>query len=118
MATGAEVTDSEVLAAAEGKTVPRAFLATVADRPDATALRWRDGDGWGEWTWAEYADRVARAAGGLKALGVVPGDRVVLMLRNIPEFHVLDLAVGFCGATPVSIYNSSSAEQVRYLVSH
>ena len=31
--------------------------------------------------------------------GLVPGDRVVLMMRNIPEFHVLDLAASFCGAT-------------------
>ena len=71
-----------------------------------------------EWTFAEYADHVARAAAGLRALGVEPGDRVVLMMRNIPEFHVLDLAAAFCGATPVSIYNSSSPEQVAYLVSH
>ena len=36
-------------------------------------------------------------------------------MRNIPEFHVVDLAVMFCGATAVSIYNSSSPEQVQYL---
>ena len=29
-----------------GQTVPRLFLGTVADRPDAVALRWKDGDGW------------------------------------------------------------------------
>src|SRR3954462_5781556 len=116
MATGADVTDAEVMAAVEGRTVPRAFLDTVAERPDGVALRWREGDGWGEWTWADYADRVARAAGGLQALGVGADDRVVLMMRNIPEFHVLDLAIGFCGATPVSIYNSSPPDQIRYLV--
>ena len=38
------------------------------------------------------------------------------MIRNRPEFHALDLAVLFCGATPVSIYNSSAPEQVEYLV--
>jgi long-chain acyl-CoA synthetase len=51
-------------------------------------------------------------------MGVGKGDRVVLMMRNIPAFHWLDLAVLFCGATPVSIYNSSAPEQVQYLVSH
>jgi long-chain acyl-CoA synthetase len=40
------------------------------------------------------------------------------MMRNIPEFHYLDLAALFLGATPVSIYNSSSAEQVAYLAGH
>ena len=38
------------------------------------------------------------------------------MLRNRPEFHALDLAVLFLGATPVSIYNSSAPEQIEYLV--
>ena len=112
------VSSADVMAAADGRTVPVAFLRTVAERGDAVALRWRTDDGWGQWTWTQYAERVARATAGLKSLGVVPGDRVVLMLRNIPEFHALDLAVMFCGATPVSIYNSSSAEQVRYLVGH
>jgi long-chain acyl-CoA synthetase len=82
------------------------------------ALRWRVGDDWGSWTWSEVAERVARVAAGLKAMGVVPGDRIVLMMRNIPDFHVIDLAAYFCGATSVSIYNSSSAEQIRYLVDH
>ena len=73
---------------------------------------------WASLTVSEMADRAARAAAGLRALGVEPGDRVVLMMRNIPEFHWLDLAVLFLGATPVSIYNSSSPEQVAYLVGH
>jgi long-chain acyl-CoA synthetase len=41
-----------------------------------------------------------------------------MMMRNIPEFHVFDTAVTFLGATPVSIYNSSSPDQVEYLVGH
>jgi long-chain acyl-CoA synthetase len=95
------------------------FLDTVRQHPDNVALRWREDDGsWGEWTFRDYADRVARVAGGLRAKGIGHGDRVVLMLRNVPEFHVLDTAVTFCGATPVSIYNSSSPEQVQYLVEH
>jgi long-chain acyl-CoA synthetase len=43
---------------------------------------------------------------------------VLLMMRNIAEFHVADLAVVLAGATPVSIYNSSSPEQVAYLAGH
>ena len=51
-------------------------------------------------------------------LGVQRGDFVVLMMRNIAEFHVADLAVLAAGATPVSIYNSSSPQQVAYLINH
>jgi long-chain acyl-CoA synthetase len=104
--------------AVAGQTVASRWLETVAAHPDRVALRAKHGDAWVETTYAELADKVALASGGLRSLGVGPGDRVVLMMRNIPEFHVVDLAVVFCGATPISIYNSSSAEQVAYLAGH
>ena len=110
------ITSQEIQARVEGKTVPDLFLATVAERGDAVALRWKnDDDSWGEMTFNEWADQVARVAGGLKARGVSHGDRVMLMMRNIPEFHVADLACLFLGATPISIYNSSHPEQIAYL---
>ena len=102
----------------EGQTIASRWLETLAAHPDNVALRAKDGDRWVEWTYSDLADRVARAAAGLRTLGVEPGDRVVLMMRNIPEFHVVDLATMFCGATAVSIYNSSPPEQVAYLVGH
>jgi long-chain acyl-CoA synthetase len=112
-------TSDEIMQVVEGQTLPTAFNATVAAHGDRTALRWRnDDETWSEWTFQDYADRVAKAAGALRDWGVKPGDKVVLMMRNIPEFHVLDVAAYFCGATPVSIYNSSSPEQVEYLVNH
>src|SRR4029453_5618124 len=40
------------------------------------------------------------------------------MMANRPEFHWFDLASQFLRATPVSIYNSSSPEEVQYLASH
>ncbi len=117
MATWA--TSEELAQDVEGQTLTTMFLATVEQHRDRVALRWRDDDGsWGEWTYGDYADRVARATTGLRELGVSPGDRIVLMLRNVAEFHVLDLATVFCGATPVSIYNSSSPEQITYLAGH
>jgi long-chain acyl-CoA synthetase len=101
-----------------GKTVAQVFVDTVSAHPEKVALRWRDGDDWKQWTFGEYGDLVARAAAGMAARGVERGDRVVLMLRNTPEFHVLDVAALMIGATPVSIYNSSAPDQVEYLVNH
>ena len=69
-------------------------------------------------TFAEYAGHVERIAGGLAALGVGRGDTVGIMLTNRPEFHLVDTGVLHAGATPFSIYNSSSPEQVEYLASH
>jgi long-chain acyl-CoA synthetase len=111
-----EAIDREV----HGQTVVSRFLATVAAHPDHVALQWKeqDGDGWAELVFAGYAREVARTMVGLQRLGVRRGDRVALMMRNIPQFHVADMAVLFCGATPISIYNSSSPEQIRYLLGH
>lgn len=109
----------QIDAAIEGRTVARDFLRCVEENGSSVALREMVGeDAWDEYTFDEVAARVASTAGGLRALGVGPGDRVVMMMRNIPAFHWVDLAVLFLGATPVSIYNSSSADQVEYLVSH
>ena len=87
----------------------------LGDHPDAVAFRTIDGE---EWTWRDYAERAAAVAGGLSALGVKRGDRVVIMLRNRLEFHVADLGALLLGATAISIYNSSSPEQISYLVTH
>ncbi|HVT65320.1 MAG TPA: long-chain fatty acid--CoA ligase [Mycobacteriales bacterium] len=92
-----------------------AFLQTVKRQPDDVAVRELNGE---QMTWSQYADRASRFAGGLASLGVGAGDRVVLMLRNRLEFHIADVAVLAAGATPISIYNSSSPEQVAYLVNH
>jgi long-chain acyl-CoA synthetase len=109
--------DSQQLAAeVEGATLASLFLDTVAAHGPRVALRAADGSS--TYTFAEYADRVARLATGLRARGVRRGDRVLVMFRNVPEFHLLDLAVTFCGATPVSIYNSSAPEQIAYLGAH
>ncbi|MEM9654498.1 MAG: AMP-dependent synthetase/ligase [Actinomycetota bacterium] len=109
-------TKEEIDAIVEGQTIPTEFLKTVAAHGDLVALRWKTEDGgWGETTYTEFADQVARAAAGLSAMGLGHGDRLMLMIRNMPEFHVLDTAALFVGATPVSIYNSSSPEQIEYL---
>src|SRR5215210_8008855 len=50
--------------------------------------------------------------------GVAAGDRLLLMMRNRPDFHWFDTAAQFLRATPVSIYNSSSPEEIAYLAGH
>jgi long-chain acyl-CoA synthetase len=112
------VTSDDIAEMVAGQTVTTRFRDTVRDHADWVALRWKDGDAWGAWTWAEYGDRACRLAAALSELGVQRGDRVVLMMRNRPEFHVADMAVLLVGATPISIYNSSAPEQVQYLVRH
>jgi len=114
-------TAGEIDAAVARRTVPGLFAATVGARPDAVALRWRPPGGetaTESLTWAQYADRACRVAAGLNDLGLNRGDRVVLMMRNRPEFHYADMGALLAGATPISIYNSSSPEQIEYLAGH
>jgi long-chain acyl-CoA synthetase len=108
-------------AVVSGQTAPRRFLELVAQHPDLPALHSMSGDGpgqWNTWTSSQVRDQVALAAAGLLATGVAPGERVLLMMRNRPDFHWLDLAAQFVRATPVSIYNSSSPEEIQYLSHH
>lgn len=100
------------------RTIPLAFAATVDRRPGRVALRWQTEAGWDQLDWRDYADRACRLAGALRALGLRRGERVCLMLRNRPEFHIADMAIQLAGAVPVSIYNSSPPENIGYVAAH
>jgi long-chain acyl-CoA synthetase len=112
-------TIAEVEAATGRSTAPQLFLDLIRRAPTSPALHSMSGDsGWNVWTVQEYADQVARAAAGLATVGVGAGERLLLMMRNRPDFHWFDAACQFLRATPVSIYNSSSPEEVQYLAGH
>src|SRR4051794_19355584 len=100
---------------ADLRNVPDGLLRHATDHGDAVAFRTLEGE---TWTWRDYLERAARFAGGLRRLGVRPGDRIVLMLRNRLEFHVADIGALLAGATPISVYNSSSPDQLTYLAGH
>ena len=91
-----------------------AFQATVAERPGGPALRLKDSDY--EASFGEYAETARRRAAGLAALGVGRGDTIGFMLVNRPAFHLTDCAAMHLGATCFSIYNTSSPEQIEYLI--
>jgi long-chain acyl-CoA synthetase len=109
---------AELARQVQGQVVTGWLVRNVQEVPDEVALRCRDGADWVELTWAEVGDRAARLAAAFGRLGLDAGDRALLFLRNRPEFHLVDLAVLLRRGTPVSIFNSSSPEQVRYLAAH
>ena len=98
------------------RTVPSEFVETARAHLDRIALRWQEGTEWNEMSWATYLERVARVASGLTTLGTGPGDRVVMLLPNCPEFHIIDMAIMSIGATPISLYPTASAEQIDHIV--
>src|ERR687889_289998 len=98
----------------EASTVAEAFQATAKAHPERCALRTK-GDEFSI-TWAEYAEKVAETAGGLAGLGLERGHTMAIMLTNRPEFHWFDAAALHLGATPFSLYNTYTAEQIQYQV--
>jgi long-chain acyl-CoA synthetase len=100
--------------AAHAATIAEAFRLTAADHADRVAMRTKDDEV--SLTWGALRERVDALAGGLAGLGVRRGDTVALMLANRPEFAIADLAAVTLGATPFSIYATSSPDQIAYTI--
>ncbi|WP_219417093.1 AMP-dependent synthetase/ligase [Pseudonocardia nigra] len=86
----------------------------------ATAVLYRrrrvDGS-WSDITAAQFAEEVATAARGLIAAGIGVGDRVGLLSRTRYEWTLLDYAILAVGGVTVPIYETSSAEQIQWILS-
>lgn len=97
---------------------------TVADglweaertHPNRAALAYRDGAGFVDVSTKELADRVRRIAAGFMAAGIEKGDRICLFSSTRREFTEVDYAIWAAGAATVTIYETSSAEQVEWIV--
>jgi long-chain acyl-CoA synthetase len=74
------------------------------------------GEGWQPVSAAEFESEVRSAAKGFVAAGVNIGDRVGLMAKTRYEWTVLDFAIWFAGAVTVPIYETSSTEQVQWIL--
>lgn len=74
------------------------------------------GDGWQPVTAKEFEEEIRSVAKGLIASGVKIGDRVAIMSRTRYEWTILDFAIWFAGAVPVPIYETSSAEQIDWIL--
>ena len=92
----------------------QAFLATV-DRlgDDRAIISEEEGV---ELSWNELSARVSAIAGGLNALGVKRGDTVSMLLNTCSHFIPTDLAAVSLGAIPFSVYQTSSPEQIQYVL--
>jgi long-chain acyl-CoA synthetase len=93
------------------------YSRAAAD-PDEVILRRRAAAGrWQDVTSAQFCSEVSGLAKGLIAAGIQPGDRVVLMSRTRYEWTLADYAIWAAGAVVVPVYETSSAEQVEWIVS-
>ena len=84
----------------------------ATETPDAEAMTY----GSRTWTWAEWNDRVRRAAGGLQALGIGRGDVVAFLDKNHPACVEISMAAGSLGAANAIINWRLAGEEVDYAV--
>jgi long-chain acyl-CoA synthetase len=88
----------------------------VRSLPDAALVERRTAGGWAAMTAREFDAAVVATAKGLVANGVQPGDRVGIMSRTRYEWTLLDWAIWASGAVPIPLYETSSAEQVHWIL--
>lgn len=88
----------------------------AAQHPEVAVIARKAGGIWQDVTAREFLSEVRAAAKGLIASGVQPGDRVGLMSRTRYEWTLLDFAIWSAGAVTVPVYETSSPEQVRWIL--
>jgi long-chain acyl-CoA synthetase len=94
------------------------FRARVAATPDQVAYRQFDEsrDTWVSFTWAQVAEQVARWQAALVKEGLVPGDRVAVMLKNSVEWVIFDQAALSLGLVTVPLYLDDRPDSAAYIL--
>ncbi|WP_419723145.1 AMP-dependent synthetase/ligase [Sphingobium aromaticiconvertens] len=92
------------------------FFARAAQKGDMPML-WRKADGkWASISWQDVAARVAALASALKAQGLRPGDPVMLVSENRPEFCIADLAIMAAGCVTVPTYTTNTTRDHQHIL--
>jgi len=94
-----------------------AVFGNAAEFPDNVAFDRKVNGQWQPVTSKHFAEEVKALAAGLIAAGVQPGDRVGVMSATRYEWTLIDYAIWTAGAVTVPIYETSSAEQIEWILS-
>jgi long-chain acyl-CoA synthetase len=96
-----------------------AVFRRAAEQPQAVVIRRPDPEGgWQDVTAAQFSGEVTAVAKGLVAAGIEAGDRVALMSHTRYEWTLIDYAIWLAGAVTVPVYETSSAEQVEWILTN
>ena len=92
------------------------FLARAAERADKPFL-WAKHEGrWQSISWSEAARQVNAVAAALAKMGLVPGDRVMLVSENRPEWCIADLAIMMAGCVTVPTYTTNTERDHLHII--
>ena len=96
--------------------VGRQFFDRVSATPNREAYRYPKGERWESQTWQETGDHVTKLAAGLVALGIEPEQRVGIASATRFEWILADLAFMCAGAATTTVYPSTMADDVGYIL--
>ena len=91
-------------------------VSNARDHADLAVFSRCTKDGWIDVTAAQFLHEVNAVAKGLIAAGVEVGDRIALLSKTRYEWTLFDYAIWFAGAVSVPIYETSSAEQIAWIL--
>jgi len=111
-----EFTSPALVTVADDATLTDRVLGLADGHADDVLIRHKVDGRFVDLTAGQFVELVLAVAGGLVAHGIGPGDRVAVMSRTRYEWTVLDYAVWAAGAVTVPIYETSSAEQVAWIL--
>jgi long-chain acyl-CoA synthetase len=94
----------------------RMFYDRVAATPDTEAYRYPVGEEWESVTWAQAMEAVKTIAAGLVALGIEPEDRIAIASTTRYKWQLCDLAIICAGAATTTVYPTTRAEDVAYVL--
>lgn len=92
------------------KSLPDMFFSKADELVDKPLFWGKSNDGWKSITWSESRSDISALATGLISIGVKPGDRVVLISENRPEWPIADLAIMSAGAFTVPAYTTNTID--------
>jgi long-chain acyl-CoA synthetase len=111
-----EITIPPLVPAATAGNLTNLIAERASLEPERITMSRPLGEGWQPVTAREVDQEVRATAKGLIAAGVQIGDRVAIMARTRYEWTILDFATWYAGAVVVPIYDTSSAEQIDWIL--
>ena len=111
-----EVTNPAVIPSATTGNLTNLIAERAWFEPDRITMSRPLGDGWQPLTARQVEEEIRATAKGLVAAGIQIGDRVAIMARTRYEWTILDFAIWYAGGCVVPIYDTSSAEQVDWIL--
>ncbi len=92
------------------------FFTRAKEQGDAPFLWAKKGGSWQSISWAQTAQQVASFAQSLKDIGLEPGDRVMLVSENRPEWFIADLGIMAAGCVTVPTYTTNTERDHQHII--